>query len=79
MTAQRIPSSYDSQGRVIKTALPKSPGSDTDATVTEHYSVTSTTTHDPDSGDDAVAAQHHRAQGVGAALCKRLHVDFEEP
>ena len=77
MTAQRIPSSYDSQGRVIKTALPKSPGSDTDATVTGHYSATST--YDPDSGDDAVAAQHHRAQGVGAALCKRLHVDFEEP
>ncbi|MFF3381316.1 DNRLRE domain-containing protein [Streptomyces sp. NPDC002680] len=34
--------SYDSQGRVIKTSLPKSSGSDAGATVTTYYSATGT-------------------------------------
>lgn len=34
--------SYDSQGRVAKTTLPKSSGSDADATVTVYYSATGT-------------------------------------
>ncbi|MER5754040.1 DNRLRE domain-containing protein [Streptomyces sp. NPDC002088] len=40
--ALKSTTSYDSQGRVIKTTLPKSSGSDAGATVTAYYSATGT-------------------------------------
>ncbi|MFG2733012.1 DNRLRE domain-containing protein [Streptomyces canus] len=40
--ALKTTTSYDSQGRVIKTALPKSSGTDAGATVTTYYSATGT-------------------------------------
>ncbi|MFJ6725699.1 DNRLRE domain-containing protein [Streptomyces sp. NPDC091281] len=42
--ALRTTTSYDSQGRVTKSALPKSSGSDAGATVTTYYSATGTGT-----------------------------------
>ncbi|MFF4509149.1 DNRLRE domain-containing protein [Streptomyces sp. NPDC001401] len=40
--ALKTKTSYDSQGRIIKTALPKSSGTDAGATVTTYYSATGT-------------------------------------